>query len=144
MIEKDIHNICKQFNITKYTINEDHSIDVDGNVYLWYKGLNEIPLKFNKVNGFFDCGFNNLISLEGSPREVTDYFNCDNNKLESLKGAPLIVKELHCNNNNLTSLEYLPDIKGTFHCEGNPVTNFIKGKSIKEIKNYYKLKKILK
>ncbi len=39
-------------------------------VDLYNKRLTKLPLKFNKINGYFDCGYNKLTSLEGSPIEV--------------------------------------------------------------------------
>jgi Leucine-rich repeat (LRR) protein len=144
MTKKDIHNICKQYNIKNYTINDDSSIDVDGDVYLYNKGLAKLPLKFNKVYGNFACFNNKLTSLEGVPKEVTGYFDCSGNKLTSLEGAPNKVNgDFYCSYNKLTSLEYLPDIKGNLYFKGNPIENKFKGKSTKQIRNYYKLKHIL-
>ena len=59
---EDIHEICRKYWI-KYTINVDGSIDTDDNVDLDYLGLTKLPLKFNKINGYFDCCNNELISL---------------------------------------------------------------------------------
>ena len=42
----DIDSICKRYGIENYTINEDGSIDVDGNVSLSSQGLTELPLRF--------------------------------------------------------------------------------------------------
>jgi len=53
--DEKIHTICKKHNIENYTINKDHSIDVDGDVYLYKKELTKIPLKFRKVSGDFSC-----------------------------------------------------------------------------------------
>ena len=58
--KEDIDSICKNFGIKNYTINEDSTIDVDGNVYLRNKGLTKLPLKFGKVSGNFDCYNNQL------------------------------------------------------------------------------------
>jgi hypothetical protein len=99
-----IHDICKEYNIKNYTINSDGSIDVNGDVDLYDKGLTELPLTFNKVTGYFDCGFNLLTSLKGSPIWVGSYFDCTKN--------------------NLTSLEFSPDYVGSnFECEWNKLTN---------------------
>ncbi len=38
------------------------------NVNLCNKKLTKLPLKFNKVNGYFDCSSNNLTTLEGSSK----------------------------------------------------------------------------
>jgi hypothetical protein len=60
MSEQEIHDICKKYNITNYTINSDGSIDVNGSVYLNDKNLTELPLKFNKVSGYFYINDNKL------------------------------------------------------------------------------------
>ena len=101
---EDTHKICKEYRITNYTINDDGSIDVDGNVdLLWYR-LTELPLNFNRVTGYFNCSRNKLTSLKGSPRWVGGYFSCYNN--------------------DLTSLEFSPDYVGYyFECTGNKLTN---------------------
>ena len=103
---EDTHKICKEYRITNYTINDDGSIDVDGEVDLSENGLTELPLIFNKVKGCFFCYGNYLTTLKGSPRWVGAAFNCDDN--------------------NLTSLEFSPDYVGTwFSCEKNElVTNY--------------------
>ena len=96
--------ICKQYGITNYTINSDGSIDVNGGVDLYNKGFVELPLRFNKVTGCFDCGYNNLTTLEGCPRWVGGFF--------------------YCSRNELTSLEFSPDYVGDyFECTGNDLTN---------------------
>ena len=64
MTEQEIHNICKEYNITNYTINPDGSIDVDGNVDLSYMDLTEIPLRFNKISGRFWCNSNKLTTKQ--------------------------------------------------------------------------------
>jgi hypothetical protein len=96
--------ICKQYGITNYTINPDGSIDVDDDVDLYGFDLTELPLTFNKVTGYFDCGVNNLTTLKGCPRWVGGYFNCEDNQL--------------------TSLEFSPDyMGGNFYCEWNKLTD---------------------
>ena len=97
--------ICKQYDIKNYTINDDGSIDVNGEVNLYKKGLTELPLTFNKVNGYFDCDNNNLTSLKGSPRWVGSSFYCNWNRLTSLEFDPEYVgSDFSCNNNNLTNI----------------------------------------
>ena len=105
MINQEIHNICKEYRITNYTINSDGSIDVDGNVDLFNYNLNKIPLKFNKVNGYFDISHNNITSLEGSPKIVTSWFDFSHNKLTNLKGIETVDRFIFCKNNSLESLE---------------------------------------
>ena len=108
--------ICEKYNIKNYTINDDGSIDVDGDVNLYNKGFVELPLRFNKVNGWFDCGRNNLISLKGSPRWIDGYFSCDNNRLTSLEFSPEYVGEwFGCCYNDLTDNYCDTEIGGEFY-----------------------------
>ena len=86
----EIHELCRKYNIENYTINEDKSIDVDGDVDLYNKGLSKLPLKFRHVKGDFDCSDNNLITLEGAPKTVVGNFYCQTNELLSFKYFPLI------------------------------------------------------
>ncbi len=76
-----------------YTINPDHSIDVDGDVDISNKGLTKLPLKFGKVSG---------------------YFNCTNNKLTNLKGMSSVGGNFDFSGNNITSLEGMSSIGGWF------------------------------
>jgi hypothetical protein len=117
--------ICEKYNIINYTVNDDGSIDVDGDVDLSDEGLTELPLSFNRVTGYFDCGGNILTTLKGSPRWVGDSFRCSYNDLTSLKGCPRwIGGNFNCYNNRLTSLEFSPDyIGGYFDCQCNNLTN---------------------
>ena len=87
----EIIKLCKEYNITKYTINDDYSIDVDGHVDLANKNLTKIPIKFNNVTGFFSCVGNMLVDLENAPRRVERNFMCQHQyhgSFISLKGAP--------------------------------------------------------
>jgi hypothetical protein len=119
--KEDIDSICKKFGIKNYTINEDSTIDVDGNVNLHDKALTKLPLKFGKVSGNFYCHRNQLISLEGSPLSVGGGFYCHRNQLISLEGAPLSVGgNFDCGDNKLISLEGSPISVGRyFDCSSN-------------------------
>jgi hypothetical protein len=60
----DIDSICEKYGITNYTINDDGSIDVDGDVNLSCKNLTKLPLKFrdgNLVANPFDIKFESKI-----------------------------------------------------------------------------------
>ena len=50
MNNQEIHNICKKYNITNYSINSDGSIDVEGNVNLVKKNLKELNGKMGLNN----------------------------------------------------------------------------------------------
>lgn len=74
----------------KYFINLDASIDVEGDVkFSENMGfLKELPLRFNRVSGDFDCSKLILESLKGSPIEVNGTFNCSHNRLSTLEYLP--------------------------------------------------------
>lgn len=104
MSEKEIHDICKKFNIRNYTIIPDGSIDVYDSVYLDRRNLDRIPIKFNKVSGSFDCSNNNITSLENAPNECFRIF-CNENKLTSLEGCPKVCSFIAVHYNPLETLE---------------------------------------
>jgi hypothetical protein len=140
---EEVIQVCEKYYITRYTINDDLSIDVDDNVNLTLYSLEYLPLKFNyvagffvctennlktlegcpqTVDGFFDCSHNNLKTLEGSPQTVNGNFDCDNNKLKSLEGSPQTVGGgFDCSDNKLTDLEHLPEVNGRIDMEKNTV-----------------------
>jgi hypothetical protein len=142
-----IDTICEKYDIKNYTINSDNSVDVDGDVYLCGKKLKSIPLNFNIVNGYFDCGNDNLTSLKGCPVRVGNGFSCYRNELTSLQYSPqyvescnfycsmnkieslqycteLIRDNFSCIDNKLTSLEYHPTVYGRFYCSDNQINTF--------------------
>ena len=123
--EREITEICTEYGITNYTINLDGSIDVDGNVSLRLKRLGRLPLKFNKVIGYFECSDNQLTSLEHCPSVVGGDFECSDNQLTSLKYCPSVVGgDFECPRNELTSLEHCPSIVGgNFSCHSNELTS---------------------
>jgi hypothetical protein len=124
--EEDIHRICNEYDIKNYTINDDLSIDVDGDVFIIRKNMIKLPLKFNKVNGILSLSYTNLKKLEGAPKEVNGNFYCIKNVLTSLKDSPKNVKgDFNCSKNELISLEGAPDVvRGDFNCSHNKLYSF--------------------
>lgn len=124
MEKSEISQICRKFNITKYRINTDGSVDVNDNVNLKGKNLTEIPLKFGWVLGGFYISDNKLTSLKGAPFRVDDDFDCSANELKSLIDGPDIVGgRYHCGNNFLTDLHGSPrKINIDFSCFINKLT----------------------
>lgn len=121
-LSRYIDSICEKFKIDHYTVNEDGSVDVDGDVEITNKGLKKIPLKFGRVTGHFWCGKNELTTLEGAPSEVGGHFNCPFNNLITLEGAPNKVGgNFNCAGNQLTTLEGAPSEVGHFNCYGNQI-----------------------
>jgi hypothetical protein len=121
-----IESICERYNITNYTINEDGSIDVDGDVKIYGKRLTKLPLKFRRVTGWFICYNNKLTSLEGCPKEVGGYFECYGNKLTSLEGSPKSVgRTFDCSYNKLTNLVGGPEVVlGGYYADNNRINSF--------------------
>jgi hypothetical protein len=137
-----IHDICKRYNIKNYTINPDGSIDVNGDVDLYNKGFVELPLRFNKVTGCFDCGYNNLTTLEGCPRWIGGFFYCSRNELTSLEFSPDYVGDyFECTGNDLTNNYCDTEIGGNFYTslKQDGLTEY----NYKEFQKMYKRKMIL-
>ncbi len=81
------------------------TVNVAGHVYLAGMKLERLPVKFGTVGGYFDCGGNRLVTLEGIPASVGKDFYCSGNRLVTLEGIPASVGGyFNCSNNQLTSL----------------------------------------
>ena len=119
-----IDEICYEFGVRNYTINDDGSIDVKGDVSIPTSGLTEIPITFNKVSGSFYCQNSDLTTLKGSPRLVEGSFYCQKNKLTDLKGSPKFIGgSFRCDENNIFSLEGLDadGLSGDIYLSNNPI-----------------------
>lgn len=88
--ENEIERIIRDYWITidDYNLNDEGSIDVIGNVNFSASYLTELPLRFNKVTGNFDCSKLSLGTLKNAPLEVGGDFDCSFNNLTSLKYMP--------------------------------------------------------
>jgi hypothetical protein len=125
--EMSIKDWCEKLGIDNATINEDDSIDVNGNVHISYKELEEIPIKFNIIYGGFECDNNELTSLFNSPSKARYYF-CNNNYLTSLEYCSEVIYSLDCSNNELESLIGATKIlKEDFYCADNKLTTLVGG-----------------
>ena len=93
--------------MTKLILATSWKVKEEGNqrfIQLYDKDGNEVDGDKARWEGDFDCSYNQLISLEGAPREVNDDFYCSHNKLTSLKGAPREVNgNFYCSDNKLTN-----------------------------------------
>ena len=88
MTRLEIHRICAKYGIRQYTINDDMSISVNGNVDLSDKNLKSIPIKFKEVTGYFYCSYNQLTSLKYCPETVGGDFWCSYNQITNFDGLP--------------------------------------------------------
>ena len=118
---EEVIEVCERHRIKNYTINDDLSIDVNGDVNLAYKNLEHLPLKFNYIEGSFDCSNNELKTLEGCPQTVGGDFDCHRNELKTLEGSPQTVGgDFNCHFNKLETLEGGPQtVGGDFDCYRN-------------------------
>ena len=100
-----IKQICINYDIHRYTINQDGSVDVNCGVELsnkvLHKKMSKLPLIFNKVNGFFACSDVGLKTLKGCPKIVKGTFDVDYNKLTTLLEGPVEVKLFYSCKRNL-------------------------------------------
>ena len=144
---KSLIEICKKYDIENYTINDDGSIDVDGEVELYGHQLTELPLTFNRVTGDFHCHFNGLTTLKGSPRWVGGRFSCRINRLTSLEFSPDYVGEdFRCANNDLIDNYCDTEIGGDFYTtlkQDGLIFNFNKATNYKQWRKIIKRKQIL-
>lgn len=117
-----IKKFCKQYDIRKYTINNDLTINVTGDVYLKSYNETQLPdyIQFKIVEGSFIIEYSNLNSLKGCPVFVGDQFSCSYcNNLKTLEGAPKeVYYDFYCSDcMNLKSLKGCPKkIGGNFDC----------------------------
>ena len=138
-IQPKIEEWLKQHKITNYTINEDLTIDVNGNVYLNNYVEKELPeyIQFNNVSKKFVLWHSNIVNLRGCPVTCESFgcIKCDN--LSSLKGCPKIVDRFEVNScNKLEDLVGSPKtVKGEINCYGNINLKSLKG-CPKKCKNF--------
>ena len=129
MNTEKIHKILKSIVDKDYTcefkINKNGKVDADGDVYIT-KDVSELPIKFGKVSGNFDCGCINLKTLRGCPEYVDGYFDCSYNNLKSLRYCPRYVgKNFYCDFNEIKSLKYTQKhLYGNLSCSYNNLIDF--------------------
>ena len=129
--EDEVKAWLDKYKIKNYTINNDLTVDVEGNVDLASMHIKELPVQFGVVTGEFDISYNkNFKSLKGVPKEVHNFFCVEtsietledgpekvekcyyvhSNKLKTLKGAPKKVITLQLSHNTeLNSFLYAPE-----------------------------------
>ena len=121
---EEIEKWLDTYKIKNYEINDDLTVNVNGNVQLNNINLKEILIKFNKIEGDFDCSHNKLKSLEGSPKYIEGECNYSYNGLTSLEYFPKYIKgNFYCNNNPKLTYEYLKDFDFSF-VEGYVYTDY--------------------
>jgi hypothetical protein len=125
-LSKEQIEFLNKFTMGDWKYNQDTGlVDVSGSFDCGGKELKDfLGIRFGKVSGYFNCGDNQLTTLEGSPSEVDGHFDCGGNQLTTLEGSPSRVgRGFDCSGNQLTSLKGLPSsVDGSFDCSGNQLT----------------------
>jgi hypothetical protein len=122
--EEFIKLFTDTYNIYEYTINDDLSIDVDGDVLLSEVPFKKIPIKFNRVSGSFILSAGNINTLENCPKYVGKSFNCSNNRnLKRLQYSPEYVgKDFIASDCNIKDLKDISkDINGDVVLSNNKI-----------------------
>lgn len=92
--KEDIASWLDERMVTDYHINDDLTVDVNGNVCLdscIIPYLTYIPFQFNHVKGNFSCSNTPLLRLKGSPIIVDGNCYLNFTAISSLENAPLLV-----------------------------------------------------
>jgi hypothetical protein len=111
MTKEKIIEICNEFDLIDYHVNEDGTVNVDDMVVIYNKNITHIPINFGVVGGDFFINDTCITSLQGAPRIVGGDFVCSDNHLTSLSGGPEKVGgNYNCGHNFLHSLEGSPKI----------------------------------
>ena len=117
--------ICKllhlgNYQIIKGIVNVEDTVMLDSRSLHGSKKIQTIPVKFGIIEGSFFCDRNALISLDGSPKQVSQTFDCHMNDLTTLTGCPEIIgSDFHCGENLLTSLVDGPKSVNGFYSFSN-------------------------
>jgi len=99
------------YGIENYTITSDNKININGDVNLTLRlvGESQLPFKFGKVTGNFECNHNKLSSFENFPDIVNGSINLVGNKFQNLKGITQnIGGDLNLSINPLKSFDGFP------------------------------------
>jgi hypothetical protein len=141
-LKRRIKTQCDKLNIQNYTINDDGTVDVNGdlNIYLVQDKVkkgekHDILINFNKINGSVDinlqwrkAGRAGQGQLPFTFNEVTGSFHSTHNMLETLIGCPKKVGGcFDVRTNRLHTLEGAPETVGGYFCASGNSLDDLKG-----------------
>lgn len=116
MTTDEIVKLCEKYDIEHYTINDDMSIDVDGDIEFYALNSTTLPLSFSKVYGSFHCLHNHFTTLKGCPNYVCGTFICSFNELTSLEYCPTYIGiNFGCLGNQINCRHLIPDVAGNLY-----------------------------
>jgi len=105
-----LDRVC--FGRKNWKLNSNGEVDVEGRVDMSKMNLTKIPVKFGKVEGWFNCSFNNLTTLKNCPHTLEENIDFSNNQITTLEYFPKIINgELHCSMDNNPLHNYFKNIK---------------------------------
>ncbi len=124
--EQEIHDICRKYDIKRYNINQDGTIDIEGGLVISDNYITEIPIKINKVDGFIYLSYcENLTTLKNIPEYVGGRLELrDNLNLKRIDYFPTEIKgHINISSNNLTELNNIQgEVYESFNCKSNNIT----------------------
>ena len=107
-----IEKWLKEHNVKNFTINDDLTIDVNGDLFI-EEDLPEF-INFNKVHSDCTCWNSHVTTLRGAPKIVGEHFTCRRTSIETLEGCPVeIGGEFEVvDNKKLKNIDNLPQKVG--------------------------------
>lgn len=125
--EKKITEWLDSIGVKNYSINQDMSVTVNGNLLLDDKNLTEIPVKFKEVHGGIDVTSNKIKRLDWCPSIVKGSLEAWDNEIETLVGGPIEIEgSFDIDNNKLTNLQGAPKkVGGAFIITSNKLSSLV-------------------
>lgn len=80
--------LCRIWGIENWELNSDGTIDINGDLNLSGRRLNEFPIKIRIIRGSLNVSHNYFKNLKGFPTCITGNLNVSFNKLKTLEGKP--------------------------------------------------------
>lgn len=106
----------------KIVVYPDLTVDLLTTFIVTNKELDEIPIVFNKIEGDFYCGSNNLTKLP-SCKEVKGEIDAQYNQISSLENFPLVHGDINLNYNQLTSLKGITKVEHNLYVSHNQLVS---------------------
>ncbi len=130
--EKFLDEVCTHHSgNVSWNLNRYGNVDVKGNVSMRHNNLSEIPVPFGRVEGYFDCSYNQLTTLKNLPKYIGGSFNCSYNQLTTLKTPYLRFGTSHRYSSFFISNGY--------EFKGNPLTDYFKDIKRRDFKHWWRL-----
>ena len=105
--KKFIQEWLDYYEIKNYTIQDDGTVDVDGNVYIHGRKLTDIMVKFGKVTGDFIIIKTELSNMNNLPTDCP-HIVLDDNNIRTIKNIPYNCWDLSLNDNKI---DFMPNLQ---------------------------------